>query len=254
MRILLLANNIVGLEIAKYLKKRKEKVVGLGIHPKEKQKFTKEIINVFNLPKERVFDGSGLRNPKVLKRIEKLKPDIIIAAFWGIILKEEILQIPRMGAINFHPGYLPYNRGMNPNVWPFIENTPAGVSIHYIDNGVDTGDIIARKKINITPTDTAGSLYDKTLTEIIDLFKVIWPMIKKGEIKKIKQSSLKEKSTSHRLSQAGELDKIDLSKKYSGRELINLLRARSYRERFFAYYEENGKKVYIRVELSDKST
>lgn len=254
MKIFLLANNWVGLEIAKYLKKRKEKIIALGIAPVEKQKFTKEIIKTVNLPKGLIFDGSSLRDPTVVKKIKELAPDIIIGAFWVTILKPEIITIPPYGCINFHPGYLPYNRGLNPNVWPIVEDTPAGVTLHYIDSGIDTGDIISRRIVEINAFDTAETVYNKTLVEMVNLFNEQWPLIKKGRNAIIPQSKFDDKPTFHLAKDLEKLDKIDLDKKYTGRELINILRSRSYKNRFFSYYLDRGKKVFIRVELSDKDT
>ncbi len=252
MKIFLLANNWVGLEVAKYLTKRKENIVALGIAPLEKQKFTDEITKIVNLPKRLIFDGSTLRNPTVIRKIKKLAPDIIIGAFWVTILKPEIINIPPKGCINLHPGYLPYNRGVNPNVWPIIEGTPAGVTLHYMDSNIDTGDIIARKIVQIEVYDTAETLYNKTLVEIVKLFKEQWPLIKKGKNAITPQSTLRDKPTFHFAKDLEKLDKIDLDKNYTGRDLINTIRSRSYKNRFFAYYLDHGKKVYIRVELSDK--
>lgn len=253
MRIFLLANNSVGYEVCKYLKERGETIVGLGVHDKLKQKFTNEIITTAGVSKKYIFYPHDLRNNSKLTIIKNLKPDIIIAAFWGYILKKELLAIPSSGAINFHPGYLPYNRGMNPNVWPFIENTPAGVTIHYIDEGIDTGDIIAREKVKIFPTDTAGDIYDKTLIEIVELFKKIWPNIATGKNMRKSQSLYNEKSTFHKATDISYFDKIDLHKTYTGGELIKLLRARTYKDRYFSYYEEDGEKIYIKVQLSKKN-
>ena len=89
-KIFLLANNWVGLAIAKYLVKRQENIVGLAIHEKDKQKFTKEIIKTVNLPKSKIFKANSLRDPKVVGKIKQMTPDIMIGAFWGYILKSEL--------------------------------------------------------------------------------------------------------------------------------------------------------------------
>ena len=247
MKIFLLANNSVGLQIAKYLKRRGENIVALGIAPTEKQKFTQQIIDTLGLPKNKIIKGEQLSDKGILEKIKKLKPDIIIGAFWVTILKPEILAIPKHGSINFHPGLLPYNRGMNPNVWSFIENTPAGVTLHYIDNGVDTGSIIAQKEIPIGITDTAGDLEKKTWKEIVVLFKKTWGNIKKNRIQSIVQDE--SKMTFHWAKDIDSLDEIDLDKKYKASELLALLRARSYPKKSFAYFIKDGKKVYVKVSL-----
>ena len=60
---------------------------------------------------------------------------------------------------------LDFNKGKKPNVWPIIEGTPAGVALHFIDENIDTGPIIARKEVLIEPTETAYSLYHKLIDE-----------------------------------------------------------------------------------------
>jgi len=74
--------------------------------------------------------------------------DFIITFGYGKILKADLLKL--VTAINIHPGYLPYNRGPNPNLWSFMDDTPKGVTIHYVDEGIDTGDIIAQKKVSFS--------------------------------------------------------------------------------------------------------
>lgn len=246
-KIMLLANSTVGLRIAKYLIRRKQNIVALGIHPPSKQVLTGEIIRTVNVPGNLILEAPQLRDPKVISCIKELKPDLIIAAFWGYILKKEFLSIPPLGCINFHPGYLPYNRGMNPNVWPIVEETPAGVTLHFINEGVDNGPIIARKKIKVEPIDTGGSLYEKTLDEIVELFKKTYPLFLKGKIRPFAQDE--KKSTHHFARDVDTLDRIDLNKNYKARDLINILRARTYADRTYAYFEEGGRKIGISVKL-----
>ena len=247
LRVLLMANSWVGLQITHFL--RNENVVGLFLHEQDKQKRADEITKASGLLQKSIYTASFLRTPEGVKTIRDLRPDIIVCAFWGYILKPDILSIPPLGCVNFHPGLLPFNRGMNPNVWPFLEGTPAGVTLHYVDDGIDTGDIIAQKQIVITPTDTAGTLEKKTWIEIVKLFKKTWPLLRKGTNARKKQTG---KYTFHWAKQIEDVDRIDLDKRYRARDLIQLIRARSYPKRAFAYYEEDGKKVYVRVELTHK--
>lgn len=250
MRILLLANNWVGLQIAKYLKDQNEQIVGLGIHAPNRQKYTAEIIKAVSLPNHLLFEGSILNEHKTIARIKDMKPDIILAAFWYYILGKELLHLPRYGCINFHPGLLPYNRGMNPNVWPFIDDSPAGVTLHYMTEKVDKGNIIAQKQISIEADDTAGSLEKKTWIEIVALFKKTWPKIKRHQVKSIPQDDAI--ATVHTANDILTIDEIYLDKNYTGKELINRLRARSYPKHSFAYYKVHGKKVFIKVVLKSE--
>lgn len=245
-KIFLLANHIVGLDVCKFLED-KEEIVGLAIPTKDKQKYTTEIIKASGLSEDYLFEAPQLREKETLDKIRNLNPDYSISCFWGYIMKQEFLDIAQKENINFHPGYLPYNRGMNPNVWPIVEGTPAGVTIHKMDKGIDTGDILARREVPIEPTDTGGSLYDKTLVEIVQVFKENWEGIKDGSIVPISQRGLE--STFHYAKDVDELDEIDLDKKYTGRELIDILRSRTYGEKSFAHYYDKGVKIHIGVNL-----
>lgn len=73
------------------------------------------------------------------------------------------------GILNLHTGYLPWNRGAYPNVWPILDGSPAGVTLHRVDAGIDTGPIIAQREVKVEPWDTAKTLYDKLLVAGVDL-------------------------------------------------------------------------------------
>ena len=73
--------------------------------------------------------------------------DLYISFGYRKIIPKKILQRAKRPIINLHLSFLPFNRGAHPNFWSFIEDTPSGVSIHEMDNGVDTGPIIFQKKI-----------------------------------------------------------------------------------------------------------
>jgi len=106
--------------------------------------------------------------------------NFLISYGYRFILKKEILDLFPNRAINMHISYLPYNRGADPNFWSFIEGTPKGVSIHYLDERVDTGDIIVQKEVsfNSLDTETLASSYQKLQVEIQNLFFQHWDLIK----------------------------------------------------------------------------
>lgn len=84
-----------------------------------------------------------------------LQPDIILVGSWGEILKQYVIDIPRVLAINCHPSYLPMHRGCNPYTSVILQNEEfTGITFHEIDTGIDTGKIILQHKIPISQTDT----------------------------------------------------------------------------------------------------
>jgi methionyl-tRNA formyltransferase len=247
MRILFLANNWLGWQILKWLKDEKETVVGLVMHPPEKQKFGKEILGTAQLPSSQIFSGETLKDPVIHRDISSLEPDIGISIMFGYILFERFINIFPKGIINLHPSYLPYNRGVYPNVWSIIENTQAGVTLHYIDAGIDTGAIISQSKVKVAPVDTGGALYRKLEIAGLRLFKKSWQLIRKGKAPRHQQ--LKVNGTFHRLKDTNQIDLIDLDKKFRARELIDIIRARTFPPHNGAYFVQDGRKIYIRLHL-----
>jgi methionyl-tRNA formyltransferase len=128
----------------------------------------------------------------------------LISYGYRFILKKEILDLFPDRSINLHISLLPYNRGADPNFWSFIEGTPKGVTIHYLDQGVDTGDIIIQKEIKFVSPDveTLSSSYNKLQKEIQNLFFQNWNSIKKQTNNRTSQEGF---STSHKVK-----DKDDL--------------------------------------------
>lgn len=108
--------------------------------------------------------------------------DFIVSYGYRFKIKKETLDAVASRAVNLHISYLPWNRGADPNLWSFIEATPKGVTIHYIDEDLDTGDIIVQKRVQFTDElATLASTYQTLQDEIQDLFKLHWKSIRSGE-------------------------------------------------------------------------
>lgn len=121
--------------------------------------------------------------------------DFAISYRYKRIIKKEIIEYFCGNIINLHISYLPWNRGADPNLWSYLEKTPQGVSIHKIDEGIDTGDIILQKKIYINvETETLKTSYERLIFEIEELFINNLQQILLGEINAVSQ---KGKGTYH---------------------------------------------------------
>lgn len=242
---------MVGWKIADWLqqqcKANGDEIVGLVLHPTEKRRYGVEIIHSLSIDPAQVIDGSRLREPETIEAIKALQPDLGISILFGYILRAELLHVLPKGCINLHPSLLPYNRGAYPNVWSIIDRTPSGVTLHYIDEGVDTGDIIAQRQVEVEPVDTGKSLYQKLEQTCIDLFQDAWPGFRAGEIAHQSQSS--DAGTSHRVRDTEKVDEIDLDRSYTARELIDILRARTFPPYHGAYFRDGDRKVYMRLQL-----
>ncbi|MDD5544354.1 MAG: formyltransferase family protein [Acidobacteriia bacterium] len=247
MRILFLGNSWLGWQIIDWLRAGGNEIVGLVLHPPRRRKYGAEILKSANLGESCIFDGSELQQESVREAIRQLRPDIGLSVLFGYILRQEFLDLLPHGCVNVHPAFLPFNRGAYPNVWSIIEGTPAGVSIHYIDLGVDTGDIIAQSRVPIEPIDTGESLYHKLEQAAVELFKVTWPLIRTGQAPRISQHD--QQGTVHHLCDVGQIDEIDLARTYTGKELIDLIRARTFSSYPSAYFRDGNRRIYVRLRL-----
>lgn len=124
--------------------------------------------------------------------ILNLNPDIIITCAYGQIIPKEILDYPRLGCINVHASLLPYHRGGAPIHRAIIDgDKKTGVTIMYMGIGMDSGDIISQKEIDILDTDTAESLFDKLSIIGSELLLDTLPSIINGTNNRIKQDESK---------------------------------------------------------------
>ncbi|MBA3656726.1 MAG: methionyl-tRNA formyltransferase [Gemmatimonadaceae bacterium] len=94
--------------------------------------------------------------------LAQLAPDVILSAAHPTLLAPNLLSVPRFGALNLHGSLLPKHRGTSPVNWALIrDEAETGLTMHYIDEGMDTGDVIYQERVAITDTDTPGTLADR---------------------------------------------------------------------------------------------
>lgn len=96
------------------------------------------------------------------------------------LIRRPVLEhLPRR-IVNLHPSFLPWCRGYHPNFWSITKNLPHGVSLHFLDEGIDTGDIIAQTRCHYSENDTLRQTYDRLRNLMVELFKACWPEIRAG--------------------------------------------------------------------------
>lgn len=167
--------------------------------------------------------------------------DIGVSHGYSQIISPELLQMFPKGIINIHGALLPQYRGGNVLNWVLVnDEKETGVTIHYMDEGIDTGDIIAQVKIPIKKTDTAKTLRDKLNKNAGILFEKTWKLIKKDKIKRIPQDESKANYWPARKPKDGKID----FKKMNDKQIYNLVRA-LVNPWPGAYFYRNGKKITI---------
>ena len=146
--------------------------------------------------------------------------DIGLLAWWPKIISPSIRALAAQGFINTHPSLLPYNRGKHYNFWAIVEDAPFGVSLHYVADGIDNGDVVAQQPICCGWEDTGETLYIKAAEAMIDLFTSAYPALRQGGLPRIPQDL--NKGSLHYAKEIDAASTIDLDKSYTARELINL--------------------------------
>ena len=127
-------------------------------------------------------------NTEFIEEIKSLNPDVICVVAYGKILPQEILDIPRLGAINVHGSLLPQYRGAAPIQWSVINgDKQTGITTMYMGNGMDTGDMILKETVDISEDETTGELWERLSKIGGDLLVETLKLIEEGKAPREKQ-------------------------------------------------------------------
>ncbi|KAA9410363.1 formyl transferase [Haloarcula hispanica] len=182
-----------------------------------------------------------------LELIKEIQPEMVISAGFDHLVPAEILDVPQNGCINLHPSYLPHNRGKSPNVWSIVENTPAGVTLHFMSESFDEGPIIAQREVESSFADTGKDLHGRLEQEQFELFTDVWPDIEKGEIETQPQDDIEGKY--HSIDDFKDLCEIDPDAKYTAKGFLDILRALTFPPFDNAQIQLDDEIYYIDVDI-----
>lgn len=135
-----------------------------------------------------VLQPRRVRRPEVVVRLRELAPDVILTAAFGQILPAEVLAVPRLGSLNVHASLLPRYRGAAP-IHRAVMNgeTETGVTIMWMDEGMDTGDMLIWRSVPILPQDTAGTVHDRLAALGAELAVEALRLVEEGRAPRIPQ-------------------------------------------------------------------
>lgn len=157
-----------------------------------------------------VFQPEKIRASEAVEKLRSYEADIFVVAAFGQILSKEILEMPKYGCINIHASLLPRYRGASPIQYAILNGDDmTGVTIQQMDEGVDTGDILAMKAIPVEKEDTGGSLFEKLSRLGAELLVKTLPRLEAGDIIPVKQ---KEEDAVHVRMLNKDMGKIDWEK------------------------------------------
>jgi methionyl-tRNA formyltransferase len=176
--------------------------------------------------------------------------DLGLLAWWPKIISAQIISLTKGGFINTHPSLLPYNRGKHYNFWALVEQAPFGVTLHYVNDNIDAGDIVAQNSISYGWEDTGETLYKQASQAMINLFIDSYPMIRAGKVLRVAQDLTR--GSFHYGKEIDEASRIDLDNIYTARKLLNLLRARTFPGHPACEFIENGLAYEVTVKIKRK--
>ena len=160
-----------------------------------------------------------LNSPEFVEIIRSLEPDYIISGYYGKIFKKQILSIPPEGCINIHPTGLPRYRGLSPYFTHMMFGDDRNnITMHWLDPGVDTGDIIAQASVEVRPDDTGFECGHRLTEAGAAMFREYWPLVKEGKAPRVKQ----DESKASNFNFSWDIAEIDWAK--SSTEIWNLVR------------------------------
>ena len=136
-----------------------------------------------------IFATGRLKKRDVMDAFAATKPDLGVMAFVTHILPQAVLDLPPLGTIQYHPSLLPRHRGINAMHWAIrMGEAETGLSIFWVDAGIDTGPVLLQKRVPIAPADTVASLYfDKLFALGVDSMAEAVRMVREGAAPKIAQ-------------------------------------------------------------------
>ncbi len=198
-----------------------------------------------------VLESKQLRSRAGVLRMQELAPDYLLSVHHPDLIPAAILDVPRHGALNLHPALLPYNRGWHTPSWSILEGTPYGATLHWMEQGVDSGPIALQRELDVRPAETANELYQRVLELELDLFEEAIPLIAQRQLPAIPQKSA---GTTHKKADLGKLQQLDLDETFTGREWLDRLRAMTTnREDEAAYFEHGDAKYWVQVRFGRRT-
>ena len=234
-------------DLLKFIIDKGYKPEALFVSGNKSASHSKELIEISSLSKDKIFVGSEFKLETTVSFLKALELDYIFGIHFPYIIPKTLLEIPKVGFLNLHPAYLPYNKGWHTPSWAIIDKTPYGATLHFMEESLDEGDIINQKQISIASTDTANSLYKKVLALEKEVFIEAFDSLLSLNPPRMKQEC---KGTSHIKKDLKEFREIVTSETVEPLALIDKLRGLTTNDKNeAAYFFRNGKKIGVQIEL-----
>lgn len=187
-----------------------------------------------------IYQPSKLKDPASIDLIKNIKPDLIVVVAYGQILPKEIIHLPPLGCINIHASLLPKYRGAAPINWAIIKGEKTtGITSMYMDEGLDTGDIILQEEIPIGDNETAGELHDRLSIVGAGVLEETLNLLQAGELATLKQD---DDQSSYAPMMTKDLGEIGWEK--PAKEIHNLIRGTIPWPMPYTYYKNKRMRIW----------
>jgi len=171
-----------------------------------------------------VYQPANPNAPAFVAAMQALQPDFLFSCYYRHMLKQPVLDLPRLGALNLHGSLLPRYRGRCPVNWVLVHGeTETGVTLHYMEEKADQGDIVGFKRIPITFEDTALTLFAKMTAAAPELIREAYPLLRAGTAPRLTQDHARASYYGGRTPADGLIDW-----RHSALQTYNLIRAVTY--------------------------
>lgn len=181
-----------------------------------------ELANKNNIPVELC---ENINSKNFVDKARLYQADLFVSMSFNQIFRKEMINLPRYGTINCHAGKLPFYRGRNILNWALINDEKEfGITVHYLDEGIDTGDIILQKVYPITDEDDYGTLLVRAYDGCADVLYRAIKLIQSGEVNPVNQNTIDPVGTYFGIRQPG--DEV-INWNQTSREIFNFIRALS---------------------------
>ena len=239
-RVIAFVNGSLGAQALRLLAPH---LVGVVLHAPARQRAGDELLAA-------IPAGIPLWQHADAAAITACRPTHGVSVLYGEILRQPLIEVFAHGIANLHPSYLPYGRGAHPNAWALANGEPAGVTLHLIDAGVDSGPILAQTAVAVNVSDDAQAVYARLMQAAAVLLDEALPAWLAGALVAQPQPPLADAVT-HRVRDLDALLRVDPEATYTGRQLIDLLRARSFAGHPGAPYTVDGRQLRLRLIIEE---
>lgn len=182
----------------------------IGVITKKESKINADFCSLESLADENnipCFIAKENEQHPMAKWLKEKRPDVIYCMGWSYLLKKEILDIPKIGVIGYHPAALPQNRGRHPIIWSLALGLQQTAStFFFMDEGADSGDIVSQRFVTIKKNDDASTLYEKLTHTALEQITEFTTELATGTVKKYPQNHAQANYWRKRSIKDGEID------------------------------------------------